>query len=103
MDVNISLILTCLASGNILLFRLSLQKNSIDKAEVVLRNTLLKPNRSRRGAFSCVLFLFTCLGLLILGSIGIDASHAFYARRQLQNAADNAALTGAFYLSNLAP
>ncbi len=68
-----------------------------------MENKLFKHNRSRRGAFSSVMFLFTCLGLLLIGSIGIDASHAFYARRQLQNAADNAALTGAFYLTNLAP
>ena len=59
--------------------------------------------RSKRGAFSSLFFMVTCLGLLILGSIGLDASHAFYVRRQLQNAADNASLAGAFYLTNLAP
>lgn len=69
----------------------------------MLKSTLLKQNRSSRGAFSSVLLLLTCLGLLILGSIGIDASHAYYVRGQLQNAADNAALTGAYYLASLAP
>ncbi|MBU6451125.1 MAG: hypothetical protein KGS72_05050 [Cyanobacteria bacterium REEB67] len=39
----------------------------------------------------------------MLGSLGIDISHAFYARGQLQTAADSAALTGAYYLCTPVP
>jgi Putative Flp pilus-assembly TadE/G-like len=63
----------------------------------------LDRKRTSRGAFSSLFFALTCLGLLMIGSLGIDISHAFYARGQLQNAADNAALTGAFYLCLPAP
>ncbi|MDX1987382.1 MAG: Tad domain-containing protein [Candidatus Obscuribacter sp.] len=59
--------------------------------------------RNESGAMASVLLLLTCLGLLIVGSIGIDVSHAFYVRAQLQAAADNAALTGAYYLCSLMP
>ena len=59
--------------------------------------------RSRRGALSSLFFVATCLALMIIGSLGIDLSHAFYARSQLQTAADNAALTGAFSLATAVP
>lgn len=59
--------------------------------------------RNRRGAMASVLLLLTALGLLIVGSIGIDLSHAFYVKGQLQAAADNTALTGAYYLTSIAP
>ncbi|HMX46011.1 MAG TPA: pilus assembly protein TadG-related protein, partial [Candidatus Obscuribacter sp.] len=59
--------------------------------------------RNQSGAMASVLLLLTCLGLLIVGSIGIDVSHAFYVRAQLQTVADNSALTGAYYLCSLMP
>jgi hypothetical protein len=59
--------------------------------------------RSKKGALSALFFVVTCLALMIIGSLGIDVSHAFYARNQLQTAADNAALTGAYYLCTPVP
>jgi hypothetical protein len=63
----------------------------------------MRTQRSKRGALSSLFFVVTCLALLMLGSLGIDLSHAFYARGQLQTAADSAALTGAYYLCTPAP
>jgi Flp pilus assembly protein TadG len=62
-----------------------------------------KKVRNKKGAFSAVLLLLTTLGLLMIGGVAIDLSHAFYVRSQLQAAADSCALTGAYYLSNLHP
>lgn len=62
-----------------------------------------KKVRNQKGAFSAVLLLLTTLGLLIIGGVAIDLSHAFYVRSQLQSAADSCSLTGAFYLATLDP
>jgi Flp pilus assembly protein TadG len=60
-------------------------------------------SRSKKGALSSLFFVAACLALMIIGSLGIDLSHAFYARSQLQTAADNAALTGAYALATPVP
>ena len=57
----------------------------------------MRTTRSKRG-ISSLFFVVTCLALMIIGSLGIDVSHAFYARTQLQMVSDSAALTGAYYL-----
>ncbi len=69
----------------------------------MFKSRRLRVSRNESGAMASVLLLLTCLGLLIVGSIGIDVSHAFYVRAQLQTVADNASLTGAYYLCSLMP